>query len=121
MKQQMRTTNTVGISLGCILLALLFFTGMHCTSNKTKSHEGMVPVEVKAVAITGGWGFDIYVNHKPVIQQHRIPTVQGVHAFVSKEEALAVGNLMMHKIVKEERLPGVSLHELDSLHITIPQ
>lgn len=115
------TKAAVAALVGCLLL-FVAFTGCHnSTGKKRNNHEGLLPVDVRDTQLNNGWGFIISVNHKPYIVQQHIPIVQGLHAFVSKEEALRVGNLMMSKMVKGETLPVISERELDSLQITIPR
>lgn len=112
---------TILASLVCCLLLVLIFSCIQ-GNYKPNPHEGMLPVDLEAIQLNDGWGFVISVNHKPYIRQEHIPLIYGLHAFASKEDALAVGKLMMRKMVKKgEMLPGLTMKELDSLHITIPK
>lgn len=86
--------------------AALFFS---CQGKK----EGL---RLAPVHTGSSWGYRILHNGRPVIYQVEIPAVAGHHPFSSKEEAMRVGNLVLHKL-QHGQSPAVSLRELDSLHI----
>ena len=75
-------------------------------------------IEVKSVSTANGWGYDIYVGKKVFISQRTIPAAAGTKGFVSEKEALVVANFVVTKMNKQQRMPSVSLKELDSLGIT---
>ncbi|WP_157986524.1 DUF4907 domain-containing protein [Chitinophaga alhagiae] len=62
------------------------------------------------------WGYHIQHNGRPFIYQVEIPAVAGHHPFSSKEEAMRVGRLVLHKL-RHGQSPAVSLRELDSLNV----
>jgi hypothetical protein len=74
-------------------------------------------IEVKSISTSNGWGYEIYVGKKVYISQKTIPAVAGTKGFVSEKEALEVGNFVVSKMNKQQKLPSVNLKELDSLGI----
>lgn len=64
-----------------------------------------------------GYGFDIYQNGKVLIHQNAIPAIQGNKAFVSEEEAKALGSLMLYKISNGIMPPTISIEDLDSMGV----
>jgi len=71
----------------------------------------------KTFTVSGGWGYDIFVNDKLYIHQPGIPAISGDKSFVSEEEAGKVANLMILKIKNNTMPPAVAVSELDSLGI----
>lgn len=77
-----------------------------------------VVYESKIVKNNNGWGYNIYVKDKMIIEQNIIPSVAGVKGFATKEEAQKVANLALYKLnTLKQKFPSISLHELDSLQI----
>ncbi len=64
-----------------------------------------------------GFGFDIYQDGKMMIHQNSIPATQGNKAFVTEEEAKAVGALMLYKVSKGIMPPTINVEDLDSLGV----
>lgn len=67
-----------------------------------------------------GFGYNILVDGAIFIHQTSIPAVSGNSAFITKEKAELVANLVIHKLKNNIMPPSVSKHELDSLNILTP-
>jgi hypothetical protein len=80
------------------------------------SSKDLLRIDLKSFKIDGGWGYDLKVGSVYSIHQDRIPAIEGDKKFVSEEEALATGRLVIAKI-KKHRVTFVTVHELDSLGI----
>lgn len=76
----------------------------------------MLPVTINAITTTGGWGYEIFVDGKIFIKQERVPAVQGFRSFKTKDQALAVGNLAVKKIVQGQ-IPSITVSELKTLGV----
>lgn len=74
-------------------------------------------LSVKTFQSGEGWGYEIFVDGQRFIHQDQIPGAPGKQNFVSQQEALLVGELVIKKI-KENELPSIHSPELDSLNIT---
>jgi hypothetical protein len=86
-----------------------------------KRNSGSASNEVLRIDLTtfkqaAGWGYDIKVGKSFSIHQDRIPVITGNKMFVSEEEALKTGKLMVEKIKKTGRA-DISVAELDALGI----
>jgi hypothetical protein len=66
---------------------------------------------------TGGFGYDLIADGKPMIHQPHIPAISGLKGFASKADAEKAGMLMKYKIEKGIMPPTISMEELDSLKI----
>lgn len=77
----------------------------------------LLPVDVHTLRFSNGWGYDIIIDKKIYIHQDCIPAVASYKRFVSEEQALATGQLVVAKM-KQAHKPAVTIHDLDSLHIT---
>jgi hypothetical protein len=77
-------------------------------------------VELRAIQTPLGWGYDILTNGHPYIHQDRIPDIKGEHGFQSKEEALAVGQKVYDRLVKNQ-IPVISIEEMRQLNVRLPE
>lgn len=108
------------------LICILTFAGAaglySCNKGKEKSadSEGLRNFKVTAIPLdsAAGWGYRIYQDTIPVIEQKFIPGVQGNAGFKTEQEALKTGALVISKLEKGIWPPSVSEKELDSLGIT---
>jgi hypothetical protein len=66
---------------------------------------------------TGGFGYDLIADGKPMIHQPHIPAISGLKGFASKADAEKAGMLMKYKIENGIMPPTISMEELDSLKI----
>jgi len=86
-----------------------------------KRNSGSASKEVLRINLTtfkqaAGWGYDIKAGSSFSIHQDRIPVIPGNKMFISEEEALKTGKLMVDKIKKTGRA-DISVEELDALGI----
>ena len=92
-----------------ILLGVIFFS----CQPKNGYRVAVFKIEI-------GWGYQIEGKNKVYIYQPFIPTIEGKHAFKTKEEAMRTGSLVLKKL-KENMNPTVYVHELDSLQVSYPK
>lgn len=78
--------------------------------------DDKLPVALTAMQTSKGWGYEIFVDGKIFIKQPYIPVIAGEQGFKSKEQALAVGNIAVKKIVMG-KTPVITKDELKSLQI----
>src|SRR5215469_3535954 len=106
-----------GLSIVMLIVILCTFSyGFYKRSRWAKDHYLM---ELRAIEVPNGWGYDILRDGHPYFHQNIIPGLSGNRVFRSKEDALAVGELMCDKI-KAGKLPAITETEIRSLHIYIP-
>lgn len=74
-------------------------------------------VSLKPIRSGAGWGYEIYTGGTLFIRQENIPAIAGNKAFISEKEAMVTARLVIKKMHGRD-LPFLSVHELDSLHIT---
>lgn len=91
---------------------LLGFSGVIFFSCQPKHVARLETIEVN-----GGWGYQIKVDNQVYINQPYIPGLAGQKQFKTESDAEKTGQLVLKKM-RDGRVPGISLHELDSLHIT---
>lgn len=65
-----------------------------------------------------GWGYEIYKSNRLFIDQPTIPAVGKNRKFISYDQALKVGELVMIKLYTQDKLPTIFIEELDSLKIS---
>ena len=66
-----------------------------------------------------GYGYDILMNGVRYIHQQTIPAVNGNQYFQMEEDAVKVASLVCFKIQHQVMPPTVTVHELDSLGVTV--
>lgn len=97
-----------------VVLGLSFYTLKAQPSLKAGNYQYTV------VSIAGkGFGYLIKQNKKTVIKQEHIPSIQGIKAFSSKEDAEKCAKLVVKKLAKSGSLPTISKEELIKLNIKI--
>lgn len=64
------------------------------------------------------FGYDVFVDGKLMIHQLSIPAMPGIEGFKTKEDAVKVAELVIHKIGRGEMPPTVSTEELKSIGVT---
>jgi hypothetical protein len=105
-----------------IPVVLLLGTGLlvRYGINKRKQWEKEhVLIELRPIQVQNGWGYDIVYDGKVFIHQNIIPDVPGNKVFRSKEDALAVGQLVYQRVMKKQ-IPMVSAAEIRKLNVYIP-
>lgn len=95
------------------VFCLASITLVSCNRN---AHQGEVYCELKTVQTANGWGYEIYVDKKLYIKQEYIPAINGIHAFKTKEDAMATGKLVLNKLTHGKK-PLVTIEELRDLKI----
>ena len=98
-----------------VLLSASAYTFFRHLSRKGDEH---LKVEVLPVAMSRGWGYEIKVDGKTFIHQETIPAIPGNRPFVTKEDALKTGNVVMKKLLKG-MLPSLTPEEVEKLGVTI--
>lgn len=76
------------------------------------------PFSSNIIALSKGFGYQIKVNNKILIQQDKIPAVNGDFIFCTQEDAALVAGLVLQK-VKEGNNPSVTQDELKKLNIKL--
>lgn len=77
-------------------------------------------VELRAVEVPGGWGYDILKDKKLLIHQNIIPGLSGKRVFRSKEDAVAVGKVVYDRMLAGQT-PTVTEKEMRDMHVYIPE
>lgn len=107
---------------GALLLLVLFIVYMHTWApappSPAKPHEAdSLSVQVIAMRVDSGWGYQIWINHHPFIYQNQIPAIPGHQVFQNREEALRVGECVASKILRHQS-PTITVAELQQLGIS---
>ena len=106
-----------GLSIGMIVVIIFTFSyGIYKRNQWKKEHALM---ELRAIEVPNGWGYDILRDGLPYFHQNIIPGLRGNRVFRSKDDALAVGNFMCDKI-KTGQLPIITEQQMRDMHIFIP-
>jgi hypothetical protein len=82
-------------------------------------HKGQVYLELRAIPVRNGWGYDILQNGQPWCHQDYIPAVAGYRVFRTREDALAAGKIVYNKALAG-KLPDITEEEMRSKGIYIP-
>ena len=80
------------------------------------SSKDLLQIDLQSFKAADGWGFDVKVGKTFALHQDRIPAIPGNKKFVSEEDALKTGRLVVEKI-KKNHSPSVTVRELDSIGI----
>ena len=106
-----------GLSIGMLIVIIGTFSyGIYKRNKWKKDHAYM---ELRAFEVPNGWGYDILRDGRPFFHQDNIPGVPGNRVFRTKEDALAVGELLCNKI-KTGQLASITEQEMRDLHVYIP-
>ena len=106
-----------GLSIGMLVVIIFTFSyGIYKRNQWKKEHALM---ELQAIEVPNGWGYDILRDGRPYFHQNIIPGVRGNRVFRTKEDALAVGEYMCDKI-KTGQLPIITEQQMREMHIFIP-
>ena len=97
------------------LLMLLSGAGIVYFKNNTGINNSR-QVELTSIKKKDGWGYQIKVNNKSIIQQETIPGIAGYKPFINEEEALKAGRLVLEKL-KNGKLPTLNTGDLDAMNI----
>ena len=106
-----------GLSLLMLLVIIGTFSfGFYKRRKWRKEH---VLMELRAIPVKNGWGYDILQDGRPWCHQDYMPAVTGYRVFRSKEDALAAGKIVYDKAVAGQ-LPDITEEEMRSKGIYIP-
>ncbi|VAW21476.1 hypothetical protein MNBD_BACTEROID01-609 [hydrothermal vent metagenome] len=99
-------------------LAIIIIYFSYRSYNHSKQYVAKDKLKLETFRSEDGWGYRIIKNGRTFINQSYIPAIPGNHAFLTEEDALRVGKLVLKK-VKELEIPSITVHELDSLGVSI--
>ncbi|HLZ89295.1 MAG TPA: DUF4907 domain-containing protein [Puia sp.] len=105
--------------LSILMLMVIICTFGFGFYKRWKWRHEHVFLELKAIPVKNGWGYDILQNGLPWCHQDYIPAVTGYRVFQSKEDALAAGRIVYDKAVAGQ-LPDITEQEMRSKGIFIP-
>jgi hypothetical protein len=101
-----------------ILMILVIISTFSYGFYKRRRHDHVV-LELKAIPVRNGWGYDILQDGRPWCHQDYIPGVTGFRVFRTKEDALAAGKIVYDKAIAGQ-LPDITEAEMRSKGIYIP-
>lgn len=106
-KHMMRMTRQLKVLFAAFVVIIT-----SCTSTTAEQHEDdKLPVNVIAIPLTKGWGYEIYVDNKLFIKQDHVPALSGNYAFADKTAALKTANMVIAKM-KQGKKPFLTPDEL---------
>lgn len=112
------------LAIGFLLILAIIATLIHNSKSPgllkagTSSSTVLPPTfKLNTINYADGWGYEIYIDSALFIIQENIPGVSGNQQFISREEALLCGELMIKKLKQKQR-PTITKHDLDSLGIS---
>ena len=106
-----------GLSILMIIVIIGTFSyGFYKRSKWRREHALM---ELKAIRVPNGWGYDILRDGRTFYHQDIIPAVPGKRVFHSKEDALKAGKVMYDRIIAGDA-PYVTEKEMRNRNIYIP-
>ncbi len=88
------------------MIGLIIFVTYHTEEN----------LKTEAIKTNNGWGYTITNNDKIIIKQTIIPVISNSKSFETKEDALAVGELVMQKL-NADSSPTITKNDLILLKI----
>jgi len=104
----------IAVSLVCLLVTVICIV---IIVSRKKEQDILLPLDLVSVKTTDGWGYKILVNHKLYINQEFIPAVPGRRSFPTEQQALLTGKLVMQKMHEGQRLPNITIQELQQLGV----
>jgi hypothetical protein len=105
--------------LTVILVAGIIGTFSYGFYKRWKWRQDHSLVELKAIEVPAGWGYDILKDGKPLFHQPIMPGVTGNRVFSSKDDALAVGKVVYDRLLAGQP-PTVTEAEMRKMHVYIP-
>jgi len=109
-----RQKNFYTIAAFITLFALSYSCNHAAKENTSQGHK----LDIAAIQVGNGWGYNILVDNKVYIHQYCIPAVGGNKVFSSKEDALKTARVVVEKMMKG-KIPSITRHDLDSLNIAL--
>lgn len=105
--------------LSILLLLVIIGTFGYGIYKRKQFRKDHVLMELRAIEVPNGWGYDILRDGRPYFHQNIMPGLRGNRVFRSKEDALTVGTFMCDKI-KSGQLPTITEQQMRDLHVFIP-
>ena len=105
-----------GLTIG--MLIVIIFTFSYGFYKRNRHHDG-VQLELRAIQVKNGWGYDILEDGHPWCHQDYIPAVSGYRVFRTKEDALTAGKIVYDKAIAGQ-LPDISEQEMRAKGVYIP-
>jgi hypothetical protein len=105
--------------LSILMLLVIIGTFSYGFYKRRNSRHDQAVLELKAIPVKNGWGYDILQDGRPWCHQDFIPGVSGFRVFRTKEDALAAGQIVYDKAMAG-RLPDITEAEIRSKGIFIP-
>ncbi len=100
------------MAVGMLVTAMMVLA----TKNNMPHGAGWVPVEMHALKMANGWGYEVLVDKKVFIHQDCIPAISSYKTFNTASEAMLIGNRVVDKIKRGEK-PVITQAEIDACHI----
>jgi hypothetical protein len=101
------------------MLLVIIGTFSYGFYKRRRVNSDRVQLELRAIPVRDGWGYDILQNGRPWCHQDYIPAVSGYRVFRTKEDALAAGKIVYDKAAAG-LLPDITEDEMRSKGIYIP-
>lgn len=105
--------------LSILMLLVIIGTFSYGFYKRRRVNSDRVQLELRAIPVRDGWGYDILQNGRPWCHQDYIPAVSGYRVFRTKEDALAAGKIVYDKAAAG-LLPDITEDEMRSKGIYIP-
>jgi hypothetical protein len=108
-----KSTFPKGLLYGLIIIAAgaLFYVGYRKQTRWKKEH---VLVQLRPIQTSKGWGYDILTDGRVFLHQTAIPAISGDSGFRTKEDALAVGQKIVDRIMAG-KMPMVTAKEVQEM------
>jgi hypothetical protein len=95
---------------------LLSAAAILLVKNNRQAGDHCMHVDLKAIKMSDGWGYEVLVDKKIYIHQDCIPAIPSFRKFYSEADALLIGSRVVEKI-KNGHKPAISLQEIEDAHI----
>lgn len=106
------------IICGLALVTGAYFLFMHSSREKTGfGGKGLSRFRVETFRKPTGYGYRIYQDTIPVIEQQYLPGIEGTIGFSSEQLARKTGELVCRKLDQGIFPPTITPSELDSLGV----
>lgn len=105
--------------LSILMLLVIIGTFSYGFYKRSKWRHDHALLELKAIPVKNGWGYDILQDGHPWCHQDYIPAVSGTRVFRTKEDALAAGKIVYDKAIAGQ-LPDITESEMRAKGIFIP-
>lgn len=106
-----------GLSLAMVLVIIGTFSYGFYKRRKWRQEHSLL--QLKAIEVPGGWGYDILKDGRPLFHQDIIPCISGNRVFRSKEDALAVGKVMYDRCLAGQPV-AITEKEMRDMRVYIP-